>query len=96
MAEERENVVVLVDEDGVETAFEVLDIIEDGDNRYAAMLAADEPAEDTDEDMVWIMRIVAANEEEDTLEPIEDQAELEHVFSIFKTRMEDDFDFEEE
>ena len=36
-----------------------------------------------------------ANEEEDILEPIEDEAELNRIFEIFKERAADDFEFEE-
>ena len=94
--EERENIVVLIDEEGNEMPFEVLDIIEDGGNRYAAGLAADDAENDDEEATVLIMRIVPANDEEDILEPIEDESELERIFEIFKTRMEEDFEFEDE
>ncbi len=93
--EERENIVVLIDEDGNEMPFEVLDIIEDGGNRYAAGLAVDDAENDDEEATVLIMRIVPANDEEDILEPIEDESELERIFEIFKTRMEEDFEFED-
>ncbi len=89
--EERDNIVVLVDEDGNEFNFEVLDIIEKDNLRYAVGLAADE-AEDED-GAVLIMRIVPQNDEEDMLEPIEDEDELNAVFEMFKERMQDDFEF---
>ena len=93
MAEERENVVVLIDDDGNEVSFEVLDIIEEDDKRYAVGLMDD--SEESEEGTVLIMRIVPANDEEDILEPINDEKELNHIFEIFKERMADDFEFEE-
>lgn len=94
--EENNNIVMLIDEDGAEMPFEVLDIIEDGGKRYAAGLAVDDAENNEDEATVLIMRIVPANDEEDILEPVEDTKELEHIFEIFKTRMEEDFEFEED
>ncbi len=94
--EERENVIILIDDEGKEMPFEVLDIIEDSDKRYAVGIPAEEAAEEAEEGTVLIMRIVPANDEEDILEPIEDNAELERIFEIFKTRMEDEFEFEDE
>lgn len=96
MQEERENIIILIDDEGKEMPFEVLDIIEEDDKRYAVGIPAEEAEEDAEEGTVLIMRIVPANEEEDILEPIEDQAELEKIFEIFKTRMEEEFDFEDE
>ena len=94
--EERENVIVLIDDEGKEMPFEVLDIIEENDVRYAVGIPAEEAEDDAEEGTVLIMRMVPANDEEDILEPIEDQAELEKIFEIFKTRMEEEFEFEDE
>ena len=93
MSEERDNIVVLVDDEGQELKFEVLDIIEYEGNEYAAGLEADKTEED--EDTVLIMRIVHANEEEDILEPVENEEVLQAVFGIFKEHMEDEFEFED-
>jgi len=92
MSEERENIISLLDDDGNELQFEVLDIIEDDEKRYVVGLPLEED-ESNEEGTVLIMRIVPANDEEDILEPIEDDEELNKVFEIFKERMEDDFDF---
>ena len=94
--EERENIIVLIDDEGKEMPFEVLDIIEEGDMRYAVGIPAEEAEDEAEEGTVLIMRIVPANDEEDILEPIEDEAELNKVFEIFKTRMEEEFEFEDE
>ncbi len=96
MQEERDNIIILIDDEGKEMPFEVLDIIEEDDKRYAVGIPAEEAESDAEEGTVLIMRIVPANEEEDILEPIEDTKELEKIFEIFKTRMEEEFEFEDE
>ena len=91
--EERENIVVLFDDEGNELHLEVLDIIEDKDNRYAVGVDANL---DEEQDTVLIMRIIEAGEDEDILEPIDDEKELQHIFDVFKERMQDQFEFVEE
>ncbi len=93
MSEERENIVVLFDDEGNELHLEVLDIIEEQDNRYAVGVDVNQ---DEEEDTVLIMRIIEAGEDEDILEPIEDENELQRIFEIFKERMQDQFEFVED
>lgn len=95
MSEERDNIVVLVDDEGQELKFEVLDIIEFEGAEYAAGLDADKADSDNEEDTVIIMKIVHANEEEDILEPVQSEETLQSVFEIFKEHMADEFEFEE-
>lgn len=95
MAEERENIVDLIDDEGEKFRFEILDIFEYNDSEYAVGLEADRHEEDSEEDTVLIMRIVHANEEEDILEPVNDVDELNAVFSLFKEHMQDEFEFED-
>ena len=96
MNEKNENIVVLLDDEGKEYKLEILDILEHGGKEYAVGLPADTP-EDEEEATVLIMHIVHANEEEDILEPIEDEKELQAVFEVFKTHMDnEEFEFEEE
>ncbi|MBR5218543.1 MAG: DUF1292 domain-containing protein [Clostridia bacterium] len=91
--EERENIIVLFDDEGNELHLEVLDIIEEDDNRYAVGVDVNQ---DEEEDTVLIMRIIEAGEDEDILEPIDDEKELQHIFDVFKERMQDQFEFVEE
>ena len=96
MNEKNENIVVLLDDEGKEYKLEILDILEHGGKEYAVGPPADTP-EDEEEATVLIMHIVHANEEEDILEPIEDEKELQAVFEVFKTHMDnEEFEFEEE
>lgn len=93
MAEERENIVVLFDDEGNELHLEVLDIIEDGGKRYAVGVDVNQ---DEEEETVLIMKITEAGEDEDILEPIEDDDELQKIFGIFRERMEEEFEFVDE
>ncbi|MCG8499627.1 MAG: DUF1292 domain-containing protein [Firmicutes bacterium] len=94
MTEERDDIVVLVDENGEEVEFQHLDTIEANENDYVILL----PLEDNEEGegQVVILRVEQDEEGEDILVPIEDEGELTEVFEEFKTRMEDEFDFVEE
>lgn len=94
MTEERDDIVVLVDENGEEVEFQHLDTIEANENDYVILL----PLEDNEEEegQVVILRVEQDEEGEDILVPIEDEGELTEVFEEFKTRMEDEFDFVEE
>ena len=93
--EDRNDIVVLYDDEGKEFQFEILDIIEYNDDEYAVGLPADTP-EDEEESTVFIMKIVHENDDEDILEPVKDEEELNAVFEIFKEHMDDEFEFVEE
>lgn len=95
MSEKRDDIVVLVDENGVETDFEVLDIIEYEENNYAVMLPAEDDGADEEEGVVTIMRIEEGEDDEDLLVPVESDDVLDNVFEIFKENMEDEFEFED-
>lgn len=68
----QENVVTLVDEDGNEEEFVVLDVVEIHDVQYALLAPAG--SEEEEEVEVLIMRL-----ENEELVPIEDDAEIAHV-----------------
>ena len=61
--------------------FRLLDVTEYKGEKYTLLLAA-EPNDDVEEDEVVIFRL---NEEEETLEPIEDEALLEEVFEFYQS-----------
>ncbi|WHH60183.1 DUF1292 domain-containing protein [Petroclostridium sp. X23] len=89
MTEERDDIIVLVDENGEEVEFEHLDTIEMNDSHYVVLL----PVSDVEEDEVVILKVEEGEGEEDNLVAVEDEEELNEVFEEFKTRMEDEFDF---
>lgn len=86
----------LLDEDGNEHEFEVLDALELNDNRYMALLpTADDPDDVLDDDGQLVIFKVMLDEEtkEEYLEGIEDEEEFAKVSEIFMERLEEDFDF---
>ena len=91
------DIVIVVDEDGVEHTFEELDRIETDDARYVALLPVYDEAEDIlDDDGELIILKVNEEDGETYLEPIEDEDEFNEIGSIFEERLSDLFDIHEE
>ena len=82
--EQDDGIIELVDDEGTVVKFRLLDVTEYKGEKYTLLLAA-EPNDDVEEDEVVIFRL---NEEEETLEPIEDEALLEEVFEFYKSETE--------
>ena len=102
--EERDDIVVLIDEDGGEVEFEHLDTIEMNDKEYVVLLALNEESteeenaneDSSDIDEVVILKIEHNEDGEDAFVSVEDDNELNSVFEEFKVRMEEEYDFSEE
>lgn len=92
--EERDDIVVLLGEDGEEVEFEHLDTIELNGNEYVILLPLDEQ-ENEEVDEVVILKIEHNEEGEDSFITVDDEEELNRVFEEFKTRMEEEYDFDE-
>ena len=94
-----EGIIVLVDENGDEVEFEHLDTIEMNGKEYVILLPMDqdetEEAEDNDAGDVIILRI-DHGDEEDSFATIDDEKELEGVFTEFKRRVDEEYEFEDE
>lgn len=97
MSEERDDLVVLIDEDGEEVEFEHLDTIEMNGSEYVVLLPMDESEEEEDQeiDEVIILKIEHNAEGEDSFLTVEDEDELNAVFEEFRQRMEE-YDYDEE
>ena len=92
------NIVSVVDEEGVEHSFEELDRIETDDGRYIALLPIYTEAEeilDSDGELI-ILSVVEDEDGETYLEPIEDEALFNEIGEIFEERLADYFEFDEE
>ena len=92
------NIVSVVDEEGVEHTFEELDRIETDDGRYIALLPIYNEAEeilDGDGELI-ILSVVEDGDGEIYLEPIEDEALFNEIGDIFEERLGDYFEFDEE
>lgn len=94
MTEERDDVIVLKDENGQEIEFEYLDTIERNGKEYIVLLPLEEVDEEEEGEVV-ILEVKESEGEEEFL-PVEDDEELNAVFEEFKERMKDEFDFEDE
>ena len=91
------NIVSVVDENGVEHTFEELDRIETDKGRYVALLPLPEtPDQITEEDGELIILKVEEEKGETYLCPIEDDEEFNEVGQAFEERLAEMFDFDEE
>ena len=91
------DILTLMDENGVEYTFEVLDEYDDGEKRYLALSPVFDNAEDmlSDSGDLVIMQVCIEDGEE-ILEPVEDEDEFDAIADIFMKRLEENFDFEED
>jgi len=87
------DILTLEDDDGVEHTFEVLDTIDNGENRYMALSPVYDDPQQTLEDSgeLVILKVVTVDGEE-FLETIEDEDEMDEIADIFMERLEEDYD----
>ena len=81
--------VVLVDEDGIEHSFVVLDVIEVEGAEYAILQPAEEGWEDDDEQEAVILKIETDENGEECFAEIEDDDEWEKVADAWQDAMDD-------
>ena len=81
---EEENIITLTDENGNETEFEYLDVIEYQGKEYLILMPADEESSE-----IIILEIEPVDEENENYLAIDDEAILEAVYAIFKERYKD-------
>ena len=79
-----DGIIELIDEEDNVVKFRLLDVTEYKGEKYTLLLAA-EPNDDIAEDEVVIFRL---NEDEETLEPIEDEELLQEVFDFYQSETE--------
>ena len=84
--------VVLVDEDGVEHEFVMLDVIEVDDCQYAVLQPVDEDLEDDEEPEAILLKIETDADGEEILTDIEDDDEWEKVADAWQDIMEEERD----
>ena len=96
MEDERDDIVVLVDENGDEVEFEHIDTIEMNDNEYVVLAPyTEEEPDETDEEEIIILKVEHNENGEDSFITVEDEEELDAVFEEFQARMEEEFGQEE-
>lgn len=91
------NVVTLLDEDGTEHEFELVDSAEFEGHEYMALIPIyDSPEELLEDSGELIVLRVAEEDGEQYLDAIEDEEEYNLVSDLFVARLSDVFDFEED
>ena len=90
LPEEELNIITLTDENGVDTEFEYLDVIEYQGDEYLILTPADE-----DSGEIVILLIEPVDEEHENYLAVESEETLEAVFELFKERYKDILTFEE-
>lgn len=86
MAEERDDIVVLTDEDGNEHEFEVVDYFEVDGKEYAILLPAEGAEEEEEEALIF--RVEEDTDGNQVLVEIEDDDEWEKVASAWEEMAE--------
>ena len=93
--DERDNIIVLNDEDGVSTEFEFLDLVELDGAEYVVLFPVEDAPDDPGE-VVILKGESTEDPDEESYVGVEDQNVLDAVFEIFKEKFKDEFDFAEE
>ena len=83
-----DDIIELLDEDGNEIKFKLLDVTEYKGEKYTLLLPA-EPNDAVADDEVVIFRL---NEKDQVLETIEDEALLEEVFEFYQSEADEEYD----
>ena len=87
------DILTLEDDDGVEHTFEVLDAINNGENRYMALSPVfDDPQESLDDSGELVILKVVTVDGQEFLETIEDEDEMDEIADIFMECLEEDYD----
>ena len=87
------DILTMEDEDGGEHTFEVLDAIDNGENRYMALSPVyDDPQESLEDSGELVILKVVTVDGEEFLETIEDEDEMDEIADIFMERLEEDYD----
>ena len=95
--EELDNIIRLNDEDGNEVQFEFLDLVELDNEEYVVLLpVTDEGEEEEGEVVILKLEDTDDESEEESYIGIKDEEILNKVFSIFKEKYKDEFNFVDE
>ena len=91
------DLVSVIDDEGNEHQFEILDAIETDESRYVALLPVYDDAEQAVEDDGELIILEVVNSEgEDLLVPIEDDDVFEEIAGIFEERLADYYEINDE
>ena len=88
--------VTLVDENGKETEFEIVDSLVTENNEYFALIPPETAENIVSDDGELVILKVVEEDGQEFLEPIEDDEEYEEISEIFIDRLEELYEFENE
>ena len=90
LQEEESNILMLTDENGVDTEFEYLDCIEYEGTEFLVLMPADENSSE-----IIILQVEPVDEETENYLSVSDEGILNAVYGIFKERYKDVLVFED-
>lgn len=90
------DLITLVDDDGNEHEFEIIDEVDYEDGHYMALMpTSDDPAKDISSDTYYIFEVVEEDGEEQLAE-VEDDELWNNLANVFEERYAENFEGEEE
>lgn len=90
------DLVTVLDDEGNQHQFELVDAIETDDGRYVALLPIyDDPDDSLNDDGELIILEVVEEDGEEILAPIEDEDAFEEIAGIFEERLSQMYEIEE-
>ena len=91
------DIITLVDDEGIEREFEILDCIENDKGKFYALLPNFELPDDipNKEDTYFIFQVVEENGEKQ-LSEVEDDDVLDELSEIFESRFEENYEHQED
>lgn len=94
------DIINLLDEEGNEHEFEIIDAVEHQDHQYLALIPVFEEADESLDDSGELVILRVSDEQDDSgeefLEAIEDEDEYNTVANLFMDRLDEEYDFEDE
>ena len=91
-----DNIITLTDEEGKESNFELLDLVELDNEEYVVLLPVDDEESEEPGEVV-ILKVEDSyddsDEETESYVSVEDEEILTKVFEIFKDKFKNEFDF---
>ncbi|MBR2742859.1 MAG: DUF1292 domain-containing protein [Clostridia bacterium] len=89
--------ITLIDENGDEAEYELLDTLELNDNMYFALVKADLNEDDVleEEDLLIVLKLIIDENGDEILATIEDDDEYEEVLGLFEENLADYYELED-
>lgn len=94
MAQDRDDIIALADENGNEEEFEYIDSIEYNGVEYVMLSPVARQTEDSEEEEVVILKVVEGPDGEEEYLVVGDEDELDGVFEEFMERLSDEYEYD--